>query len=423
MFSVFALLHVSDILAFRSAFYGSEGLALSSISSPIDPVMGATRYLIFLISAVLLILYWKTAFRTIVKNPLPWILVLVAMLSMLWSVDLWVTRSYALKLFGWSLFGTYLAARYTLHGQLKILSTAMLMIVLITIGFTAVFPGYGIDNGVHAGALRGAFWHKNSLGFFLSLSSCLFCINIACSVGRRRVFWLVLSSIAVICLLLSTSVSALAIFFVTLLALTFYRTFRWDGRLFIPIFCVTILILGFVLSWLQGNFEATVIALGRDPSLSGRTNIWLAVVDKIYEKPLLGYGMGAFWNTNGPAEDIWKTIGFAASKSHNGFIDMAAELGLVGVSLFSLSFLLTFVKATQWAKMSGDISSFWPLMYLTVFLIQNQTEGPILGGFTWIVYLSVSLSLSSAADKEQCLLQRPNDIRFSNQTASTSILD
>lgn len=420
IFSVFALLHVSDVLAFRSAFYGSEGIDLAVIASPIDPVMGGTRYLIFLISASLLILYWKTASSTILKNPFLWILVLIAALSISWSTDPPLTQRAVLMLSGWSLFGTYLAVRYTLRGQIKIVSAALVIIMLITVGFAAAFPAYGFDAGVHQGALRGAFWHKNTLGFFMCLSSCLFFVNSVCSAGKERAFWRVLNLLAIVLLLLSTSISALVVTFVTLLALTFYKTFRWDGRLFVAIFCMTILALGSIVSLLQGNFEIAVTTLGRDASLSGRTDIWLAVVDKVSERPLLGYGVGGFWSKHGPAIEVWKTIGFTPSKSHNGFVDLAAELGLVGVAIFCFSFFSTFGRAIQWAKTDKELYSFWPLIYLTIFLLQNQTEGPIIGGFTWVIYLAVSLSLGPATNEKR-LLRHSDNGNFNAKAMSSSL--
>lgn len=409
IFSVFALLHVSDVLAFRSAFYGSEGMDLAVIASPIDLIMGGTRYLIFLISASLLVLYWKTASSTILKNPFLWILVLIAALSISWSTDPSLTQRAALMLSGWSLFGTYLAVRYTLRGQMKIVSAALLIIILITVSFTAVFPAYGFDTGVHQGALRGAFWHKNTLGFFMCLSSCLFFVNSACSIGKERIFWRVLNVLAAVLLLLSTSVSALMVTCLTLLALSFYKTFQWDGRLFIAIFCMSILAVGSTVSLLQGNFEVAVTTLGRDASLSGRTDIWPAVIDKVSERPFLGYGVGGFWSKRGPAIEVWKAIGFTPSKSHNGFIDLAAELGLVGVAIFCFSFFSTFGRAIQWAKTDKNLHSFWPLIYLTIFLLQNQTEGPIIGGFTWVMYLAVSLSLGPAIDEKRLLRHSHSD--------------
>lgn len=37
-------------------------------------------------------------------------------------------------------------------------------------------------------------------------------------------------------------------------------------------------------------------ALGKDASLTGRTDVWEFVIDRIKDRPILGYGFGTFWN-------------------------------------------------------------------------------------------------------------------------------
>ena len=388
-------------------FLGSEGIVLAGTTSAIDPVMGATRYLIFLISAFLVVAYWKTIFSMVSENLITCLLSSVAMGSLFWSISPYLTLLPVTRLFGWSLFGAYFSARYTLQGQLKILSSAMLLILLTSIVFVLALPSAGIEAGIHLGAWRGIFWHKNSLGFFMSLASCFFLLTSIETKGVEKIFWLACTLLATVLLLFSKSTSALAILVITLLAFLLYRTVRLESRAFAAIFCAILLLSGSVLSWLQGNFESVVTALGKDPTLSGRTDIWLAVIKKIYERPFLGTGLAAFWDKAGPAADVWKEVGWLAPKSHNGFIDLGAELGLVGIALFIASFLLTFQRALQWAKVGRESYSFWPLLYLTIFLLYNQTEGPIIAGtFTWILYLSLSLSLQAALKERRHFIQQ-----------------
>lgn len=396
VFVVFALLHVADALSLRSLFYGAEGVDLVVNASPLDPIMGATRYLIFLISAMLIFVHRRRVLLCALTDPILLLLILLSICSTYWSISPELTQRPTLLLFGWSLFGAYFAARYTLKEQLYLLGITMGAIVIICIAFIAVLPGAGIQGGLHAGAWRGVFWHKNSLGRFMSLSAYISLLISMCSSRKKKIVWLVLMALSILLLLLSTSKSPLIILFLVILAFAFYRTFRWDGRLFVSIACLVILLSGSVIGWLQGNFVEVVTSLGRDPSLSGRTDIWLAVLNKIYERPLLGYGLGAFWNEAGPARDVWKEIGFTASKSHNGFFDLGAELGLMGIALFLGSFFLAFSRAAKWARSGGGIDRFWPIIYLTAFLLYNQTEGPVVGStFTWVVYVSTAFALKA----------------------------
>ena len=83
----------------------------------------------------------------------------------------------------------------------------------------------------------------------------------------------------------------------------------------------------------------TVLAWsGRDPTLTGRTLLWHEVWELVRERPLLGYGYGAFWaESSEPASLLWEAIGWAVPTAHNGYLELLLELGVVGLTLFVLS--------------------------------------------------------------------------------------
>jgi O-antigen ligase len=76
-----------------------------------------------------------------------------------------------------------------------------------------------------------------------------------------------------------------------------------------------------------------------DPTLTGRTEIWALVIERIAERPLLGYGWMAFWGAyeaNPIAADVPLTSwisGVFLNSGHNGYLDMALEAGLIGLVL------------------------------------------------------------------------------------------
>ncbi len=81
-------------------------------------------------------------------------------------------------------------------------------------------------------------------------------------------------------------------------------------------------------------------ALGKDPTLTGRTDLWPLVIDYISLKPVLGWGFGAFWSLDSPgAERISDTLGWVVPNAHNGILEILIEIGFVGALLF-VSFLV-----------------------------------------------------------------------------------
>jgi exopolysaccharide production protein ExoQ len=81
--------------------------------------------------------------------------------------------------------------------------------------------------------------------------------------------------------------------------------------------------------------EDVVALVGRDLTLTGRTEIWGLSLDAVMQRPLLGYGYGAFWHEQGPIESarIAALLYWPVPNAHNGVLDVALELGAVGAVL------------------------------------------------------------------------------------------
>jgi O-antigen ligase len=43
---------------------------------------------------------------------------------------------------------------------------------------------------------------------------------------------------------------------------------------------------------------------------------------------LHGYGYGVFWRTEGPAEQVWQRSQFRIPHAHNGWLELALQLGI-----------------------------------------------------------------------------------------------
>jgi O-antigen ligase len=130
--------------------------------------------------------------------------------------------------------------------------------------------------------------------------------------------------------------------------------------------------------------------LGRDPTLTGRTELWPALFPYILDRFWLGWGYAAFWQAgNEAALRIWSLVEWPPPHSHNGLIEVALDFGIVGVG-FALVMLGRFAlhAARATAIDPGRESQFyWCVLALT--LISNLVEITLLRGqtFAWFVFL------------------------------------
>ena len=86
--------------------------------------------------------------------------------------------------------------------------------------------------------------------------------------------------------------------------------------------------LGIVTPFIGGTDVAGLTRLlGRDRTLTGRTEIWADVLPVRAERPLLGYGLGSFWT-----DARRKT--YDIPTAHNGYLDVLLELGDIGLVVY-----------------------------------------------------------------------------------------
>jgi O-antigen ligase len=70
--------------------------------------------------------------------------------------------------------------------------------------------------------------------------------------------------------------------------------------------------------------------LGRNPTLTGRTEIWKAVLS-FHTNPLLGTGYDSFW-LGDRLTGVWQQIGYTGiGQAHNGYLEIYINLGWLGV--------------------------------------------------------------------------------------------
>ncbi len=171
------------------------------------------------------------------------------------------------------------------------------------------------------------------------------------------------------------------------------------GRTRAAIAVVTIaaaLVLGLAaLSLLKSEGEV-LEALGKDSTLTGRTEIWANAQEYFSERPLLGVGYQAFWQIDNPrAVMLWlvnyEPIG-AGFHFHNLYFNTAVELGLAGllaVALLQLTAIVRLLLAVFGALSPSRIFAAGIIIYLLgislVEVLQTYqfTTGAVLFYISW----------------------------------------
>jgi exopolysaccharide production protein ExoQ len=357
-----------------------------------NPLNLAIQIVIYLGMLVLIAQHLGPYLDVARKNKLLWILLGYALASTLWSPVAGFTLRRSLVLIASTGFGVYLGTRYTMRQIMQFLCVVGALAVIASYLVILFRPQYGIAVGVNAGAWQGIFGQKNVLGRFTSLETLVFIIA---AFQDRTQRWVYLLG-ALLCaglLAKSQDVTAYLILPLTLALIPVFQYARKHSlvRSF-ALLSVTTAILGTFVLMILTSPDKLLMSLGKDSSLSGRTKIWSMVWEKILQHPLLGHGYSGFWlGWNGQdSTDIWRALRWAVPHSHNGFLDVLAELGFAGLFIFFLGYVVCFRQALRCARASKTLLGLFPLLYFTFLILFNLSEASILKqeSMFWVLYVA-----------------------------------
>lgn len=98
---------------------------------------------------------------------------------------------------------------------------------------------------------------------------------------------------------------------------------------------VTAAVIAIALSGLFVDPQTMLKSIGRDPTLTGRTEIWHAVLS-LPTNPLLGHGFESFWMGDRLRQIMILTKGQPLQEAHNGYLEVYLNLGLIGDALLGV---------------------------------------------------------------------------------------
>jgi exopolysaccharide production protein ExoQ len=368
---------------------------------PISPVLFA---LIYVVTFCLVIKHWRDFLYVAKKDIFVWIIVAIAIASITWTIAPDVTPRRSFLFMGTTTLGVYLATRYSIKEQLNLLAWVFSIVIILSFIVALALPSYGLmttqEGGIHAGAWRGIMSHKNIFGRQINVSAIVFlmlCVSQENRSGKYRwVPWAgYILSIALI--LLSASKTALVVWLTLSTIFPLYRGLRGTIKRVVPLLIGVVLVGGTAGILLIDSLPLIAGALGKDLTLTGRTDIWALMAELIAKRPLFGYGFNAFWQgyDTETSAYIWRVLDWSCPYGHNGLMDLLGELGFSALSLFLLSYITIWARAITWLRATNHPIGLWPVMYLTYLFLCNITESTLIASNSifWVLYVSICVSV------------------------------
>ncbi|MEX0285051.1 MAG: O-antigen ligase family protein [Paracoccaceae bacterium] len=237
------------------------------------------------------------------------------------------------------------AAMQALGFRYLIWVTYKILIAILILDYVSVMLIPGAVHGVgevdtypnHIESWKGVHIHKNYAGPVVAA----LCVVAAAFALNGRKWHLVVLALSTVFLLKTNSSASLIAAVVAVSGLVVIKGLaRATGRAVTAYLVVLFLCM---VGLTTPFYMPKITAFFADPyALTGRTELWGALVQYIQAYPWTGSGYGSFWRIGVQSPILYLTEGWAArtGQGHSGYLDTAAMLGVPGLAVVFAVFVL-----------------------------------------------------------------------------------
>lgn len=334
--------------------------------------------------------------QLIKSNPFLWSLIFLSLLSTNWSGTPRDTFQASFVLVIQLGFALYFGTQNNWQELSLIMRWSLTLLGFLSTFYAVAKP----DIGVAWKGWTGVVGHPNLLGTLMGFNAALWWVYVAKSAPNRGLAISVVGfSIFVMQMANSAGAFVIFVFLVGILNfLKFIKKLRFQYAFTACILVTIVALMSFI--WISENLAAIATALGKDLTFTGRTDIWPRVIHEVIAaKPVLGWGYRGFWQEwrgdDNPAL-FMRSEGWQIPHSHNGYLDLAVDLGVVGLFLFILSLLKNIIDAVHLLNRSQIIEATMPMMIVLFLALKNIPETGIWSvGQASFLYMLITVRLGA----------------------------
>jgi exopolysaccharide production protein ExoQ len=333
------------------------------------------------------------------RQPVLLLLLGLAFLSALWSLAPERSLARAATLLATTTTGIFIGYRFAPSDAMRILFWTLVIALGCNLLVTLLLPEYGVS-GIHQrGYLRfaweGATGSKNVLGGLAAVAALFFLVG---TITRRieplpGIVWSGLALVTVILAQAATAQVALGAALAVLIGTLLAQRFRVPPRLLLVAMIVALSVAAVLVAGVGRDQFAAM--LERDDDFTNRAQLWADAIAITTDWPWTGYGYGAVWGRE-HGHLFPDTVGTAAAEhAHNGFLNLATELGLPAALLALAQILATLARAVgAFARRPGGMP-FFATCYTVLFLVSNMAESKLYvpASLDWMVFVALMIAL------------------------------
>ena len=211
--------------------------------------------------------------------------------------------------------------------------------------------------------------------------------------SRERWVMIGASALGVVLLWLSRSATGIVIGLTLCATLGLHKIAQRQRRPAILLLPSAVLLAGWM-AFGAGLADGALVLLGRDPTLTGRTEIWREAMTVILEHPIRGHSIVSGWTL-----DVARRSGAWVRNAHNGYLEIWIDLGAIGLGLLILQMGWLLHRAVRGVGFASRPAALWPLCVGSLFVLYNMSEVMLMqeNSIVWVIVVATSLALGTAA--------------------------
>ena len=365
------------------ALFGPNMSVKSSGASGDGSALRQIFYILTFMIALAGTRFWERPGRLLVVPLLLVITLAWCWLSVGWAIEpsASIRRLTLTSMLIWTIFLAVDGAGY--ERTLMLLRAVLVTVLVVNFAAVILMPQVGIhqadsvvDPGL-IGAWRGVLLQKNFAGAATAMTIMAFAFD---GRGVSRKTRLAVIALSILFMIGTKSKTSMGLCAVALGAGWLFSRYNPAYRaLLIPAAMVAVVAIVMTLDHVAADINAKVM---NDPAaFTGRSAIWAPLLRYAGDNLMTGAGFGSFWNIGAAREPIhayatgWVTV---QTSGHNGFLDVLVQVGLPGLILCVLAYIVAplarLLSARNVPPASGGL-----LMAVLIFCAgHNVTESSLI---------------------------------------------
>lgn len=352
-----------------------------------------------LLFVIFILIYIKEKINLIIaiqNNKAIFLFIIIMIVTILTSLNRSKTFKSVIMISMATFFAICLSLIYDKRSFYSIISKYYIVSICFSIVFIFFFPQRGMMNYYGEILPIGVYSHKNVLSRYMIVGSILlFNMAIYSKVIFKKYIYIVFSVLSICLVIASKSTTGIIYISILFIVNCLFILKKLAVEKYVKLVYVWVI---FFNIYIYISSSSTILSVlnniklfGKNLTFTGRISIWGYAINKIFCKPILGYGFDVFWESSLIRNNFYSMYGFIPPHAHNGYIGILLDGGVI-LLLIVIFIICSVIKKSKniYKNMENRIS----ILIMTFILLINIMEAAFFSNSSYLFWIIICFNYS-----------------------------